>query len=82
MIALFGPPQRYLWGTQTYGPNDLPDRYIMNYSDGFSIYIAFGHIAEIRFQGIDVGYAFRDKIRIGSTLDEVADTGPVEEHPA
>lgn len=71
VIALFGPPQRYLWGTRTYGPNDLPDRYIMNYSDGFSIYIAFAHIAEIRFQGVDVGYAFRDTIRIGSTVDDV-----------
>lgn len=71
VTALFGRPYRYLWGSEMYDANDLPDSYIMQYSDGFSIFISSDHIAEVRFARVDTGYAFRGAIRIGSSLDEV-----------
>lgn len=71
VIALFGRPQRYLWGSETYDANDLPNSYIMSYSDGFSIFISTNRIVEVRFARVDVGYAFCGTIRIGSSLDDV-----------
>ncbi len=71
VIALFGSPQSYMWGSQTYGSNDLPSRYLMDYSDAFSVFIMRDRIMEVRFEHVDIGYAFRGAIRIGSTLDDV-----------
>ncbi len=71
VVTLFGPPRSYAWGSETYGPNDLPGRYIMSYSDAFSVFIMRDRVVEVRFDSVDVGYAFRNAIRIGSTLDDV-----------
>jgi Subtilase family len=71
VIELFGLPQRYGWGRQTFDPCDLPDRYIMNYPQAFRIVIMRDRIVEVRFDQVDVGYTFRDTIRTGSTLDDV-----------
>ncbi|HNY80842.1 MAG: S8 family serine peptidase [Sedimentisphaerales bacterium] len=71
VVALFGPPRSYAWDSETYGPNDLPGRYIMSYSDAFNVFIMRDHVVEVRFDSVDVGYAFRNAIRIGSTLDDV-----------
>lgn len=68
---LFGRPRRYAWGSQTYDANDLPDSYIMDYAEGFNVFIRADRIEEVRFGRVDLGYAFRDTVRIGSTLDDV-----------
>lgn len=43
----------------------------MSYSDAFNVFIMRDHVVEVRFDSVDVGYAFRNAIRIGSTLDDV-----------
>jgi len=52
-----------------FAEDNLPDRYIMLYPDGFSIFMINRRIKELRFHR--PGYTFRGKLRVGSTLEEV-----------
>jgi serine protease AprX len=70
-IRLLGKPTTYLWGDKTFQEDDLPRVYIAAFPNGPSIVFQGDVIEEIRFSGQDVGYVFRDKIRIGSSLDDV-----------
>ena len=70
--AIFGEPVRYLWGDATYTADALPDRYIMSYPCGFSVFMMDNRIVEIRHER-GSPYVYRDKLRIGSTLEEVLD---------
>ncbi len=79
VIALFAAPTRYVWGNQTFQPDALPDNYIMTYPCSFSVWLREGRIMEIR-HGRASEYAYRGKLRIGSTLQEALDLlgAPVE----
>jgi serine protease AprX len=70
-IRLFGKPTQYLWKDKTYQEDNLPPIYVAVFPN--APYIMFGGdvIDEIRFEEQDFGYVFRDKIRIGSSLDDV-----------
>ena len=69
IIDIFGEPVRYVWGDQTYTRDNLPDFYIVEYSDVFSIFMANGYIEELRFESPD--YIFQGRIRVGSPLRAV-----------
>jgi hypothetical protein len=73
VINVFGEPEKYFWGDQTFTKDNLPSIYIAAYPDGFSVVIKDGNIHELRFEEIDAGYVFKDKLRIGSSLEEVLD---------
>jgi hypothetical protein len=72
VIRIFGEPIAYVWGQRTIEKNKIPtDQYCVNYPDDFSIYMNWGKVVELRFSSHTADYAFRDKIRVGSSLDEV-----------
>lgn len=80
VIRIFGEPAKYSWGEQTFKKNSLPSTYILDYPPGFSVLISDGKISELRFQDQDVGYRFKDRLKLGSSLDEVLDIlGPPAE---
>jgi len=70
--AIFGEPSGYVWGTQTFTPDALPDRYIMNYPCGFCVFMMGDRIMEIRHERHRGGspYVYRGTLRIGSTMEE------------
>jgi hypothetical protein len=67
--AMFGEPTKYVWGDQTFTADALPDNYIMSYPCGFSVFMTGDRIMEIRHER-NSPYVYRDKLRIGSTLQE------------
>jgi len=67
---IFGKPAQYIWGKETFTEDNLPRQYILVYPSDFSIYMSENKIVELR-HGDDSRYVFRDKLRPGSTLDEV-----------
>jgi serine protease AprX len=74
VIRVFGEPQKYIWGNQSFSKDKLPEHFLAFYPNGFHVCFANGRIEELRFEGGDCGYVFADKIRIGSSLDEVIET--------
>lgn len=70
VIRIFGEPTKYVWGNETFEKSNLPDRYILVYPDGFSIFMMNGRIVELRHEGPD-GYIWQGKLQVGSSLEEV-----------
>jgi len=73
VISVFGEPIEYNWGNKTFIKSNLPDTYIVRYPDGFSFVISRGLISELRFEQEDIGYLYKDKLKVGSSLQEVLD---------
>ncbi len=71
VIRVFGEPEKYVWGNQTFTKDNLPSNYIAFYPGGFSVYMSGGQIRELRHT--QPGYVFRGKLQVGSSLDEVLD---------
>jgi serine protease AprX len=71
VVRIFGEPEKYLWGNETFTKNNLPGVYIARYPNDFSIVMSSDHISELRFESPAAGYIFRGKIQVGSTLDDV-----------
>jgi len=72
VIRIFGEPEKYLWGGKTYTKDNLPSIYIAAYySNSLHIVMGGNKIRELRFEGPGSGYVYRDKLKIGSSLDEV-----------
>jgi hypothetical protein len=71
VIRTFGKPANYAWGQEQFNPDNLPQSYIVNYSDDFSIYFSEGKIVELRHEGPD--FTFMGKIKVGTPLAEVLD---------
>jgi len=71
VIRVFGKPDRYIWGRETFTKDKLPDMYLADYPDNVSFFIRQGKLHEIRFQSPAAGYVFQDKIRVGSSLHDV-----------
>ena len=77
VIQVFGEPKSYAWEGKTFTRDSLPSVYILNYTDSFQVLMLEGRIGELRFQGADCGYAYRGKLRVGSSLEEaLAVVGP------
>jgi len=71
VIRIFGEPEKYLWGDQTFTKDNLPSTYIAAYySNKIHIMLSDGKVNEVRFEELDVGYVFRGKLKIGSSLKE------------
>jgi serine protease AprX len=73
VIRIFGEPTKYIWGQGTFTKDNLPSVYIAAYPSGFGVVIKGGKIHELRFERIDAGYVFKNKLRISSSLEEVLD---------
>ena len=71
VIRIFGEPIKYLWAGKTFTKDNLPSTYIAAYPDDFHIVISRGKTIELRFEGPGAGYVYRDKLKVGSSLDEV-----------
>jgi beta-lactamase regulating signal transducer with metallopeptidase domain len=69
---IFGEPIGYVWGNQKFQANALPANYIMTYPCSFEVWVRDGRIMEIRHER-GSPYVYRDKLRIGSTLQEALD---------
>jgi hypothetical protein len=74
VIRIFGEPEKYLWGNQTFTEDNLPPIYIASYySNSLRIVMTSGVATEVRFEGSDIGYIYHDKLRLGSSLEEALD---------
>jgi len=72
VIKIFGEPVEYVWGQRTIAKNKIPtDQYCVKYPDDFSICMNWDKVVELRFSSPAADYIFRDKIRTGSSLDDV-----------
>ena len=69
VIEIFGRPKDYVWGNETFEPDALPEYYIMRYPGDVNIWLRDGRIMEVRHER-NSKYVYREKLRIGSTLDE------------
>jgi len=69
VIRIFGQPQSYQGDGKGLAEENLPDKYVMTYTDGFSVLMLEDRIEELRFQ--EPGYVFREGIIVGSTLEDV-----------
>ena len=69
---LFGEPRAYVWGSDTFKKEALPEHFILSYPDRFDIYMRGDHIVELRFY--NPGYFLRDmEVQVGSALEDVVD---------
>jgi hypothetical protein len=70
VIQVFGKPTAYIWGEKTFTSDNLPKVYLAAYSESFRVLINGGKVDEIRFEGTDIEYVYRGKLRVGSSLEE------------
>lgn len=76
VIRIFGEPEEYTWERKPLDAQHLPDVYLAQYPNHFSILITMGQVAELRHEGL-TGFLLEGKIGVGSTLAEVlAVVGP------
>ncbi|MHC4618282.1 MAG: S8 family serine peptidase [Planctomycetota bacterium] len=68
---IFGEPSEYVWGEQVFDRENLPRRYVAFYPDGFHVFVADNRVIEVRHEGPGTGYAWRGKLQVGSSLEEV-----------
>ncbi|MHC4737425.1 MAG: HAAS signaling domain-containing protein [Planctomycetota bacterium] len=72
VIRIFGEPVNYVWGQQVIDRKEVPaERYCVIYPADFSLYMRCDSIVELRFESPAADYVFGDKIRVGSSLDDV-----------
>jgi hypothetical protein len=69
VIEVLGKPAQFMWGNESYTRDNLPSHYLMVYPDKFTIHMAGSKIVELRYS--QPGYFFRDKLQVGSTLEDV-----------
>lgn len=67
---IFGKPHKYVWGQKILSEDSLPKRYVLVYPGNFHIYMRDNQIVELRHEH-DFSYVYRNKLRCGSSLDEV-----------
>ncbi len=73
IIRIFGEPIRYAREQETFTKDNLPSRYAVYYPNNFSVVVNNGRIDELRFEGAASGYVFRNRLKVGSSLEEVFD---------
>ncbi len=71
VIHIFGEPEKYFRGGETFTKDNLPSSYIAAYPNGFFVVISRGKVDELRFEGRGSGYIFKEKLQVDSPLDEV-----------
>ncbi|MHC4757767.1 MAG: S8 family serine peptidase [Planctomycetota bacterium] len=73
VISVFGEPIGFIWGKEAFTKNNLPDTYIARYPNGFCVVIRRGIVNELRFEQQDIGYLYKDKLKVGSSVNKVLD---------
>ena len=74
VVEIFGVPIAYIWGRKTIEKSKIPaDRYCIKYPDDVQLFMQWDSIVELRFESPAADYLFRDKIKVGSSLDDVLD---------
>jgi len=71
VLRIFGEPEQYFWNGKKLSRDNLPRVYMAVYPDDLSVVIANGEVHELRFESARSGYAFENKLRVGSSLDDV-----------
>jgi RNA polymerase sigma factor (sigma-70 family) len=71
VIRVMGEPKRYWTGGKTLDENNLPDSYLISYPDGIQMALWRGRVYEVECVAPGSGFKYRDRLKIGSTLDEV-----------
>jgi hypothetical protein len=72
IVKIFGQPVEYIWGREILDRDKIPtDHYCIEYPDDFYIFMRWDSVVELRFESPAANYVFRDKIRVGSSLNEV-----------
>ena len=74
VIRIFGEPAKYIWARETFTKDNLPGVYIAAYPNDIHVVIGAGKVSELRFEGPGAGYLFKDKLKIGSSLEDVLAT--------
>ena len=79
VLAIFGEPLKYVWGSKIFPADQLPNRFIAVYPGSFHVFMMDDRIVEVRHeQGSK--YMFDGVLHIGSALDEaLALLGPPDE---
>lgn len=68
LVSAFGKPVKYLWGEKRLDVNNLPENYIILFQ-GADVWMRNNKVNELRFY--EPNYMFRNKIRVGSTVEDV-----------
>ena len=71
VLRLLGEPRSYRWGHKVFTRTNLPATYLLVYSDGVSVGVTAGRVWELRSDQPGPGFAWRGKVRLGSSLEEV-----------
>jgi RNA polymerase sigma factor (sigma-70 family) len=80
MIRVMGEPKRYWYGGKTLNKKKLPDSFLISYPGGIQAALWRGKVYEVECVAPGPGFSYRNKLRIGSTLDEVvSELGPPTE---
>jgi RNA polymerase sigma factor (sigma-70 family) len=80
MIRVLGEPKRYWTGGKTLNKKKLPDSYLVSYPNGIQAALWRGKVYEVECVAPGPGFSYRNRLRIGSTLDEVvSELGPPTE---
>jgi len=83
VVDILGDPINYIWGESTFTEDDLPEAYIMTYSDGLDIEIVNNKIQELRYytgdyvhsSGVTVGMSLQDVLEaVGEPVKELVST--------
>ncbi|MFA6177059.1 MAG: hypothetical protein WC765_10830 [Phycisphaerae bacterium] len=70
----FGEPIDYIWGDKIIERTKIPtDYYCIKYPDDVHLFMKGDSIVELRFESPAAGYVFLDKIKVGSSLEDVLD---------
>lgn len=69
LINLLGNPQKYIWGEEEFDSNDLPEYYIIIYSEDFHIFMIDDQIEELRFYN-SPNYIM-NSLHVGQSIEEV-----------
>jgi serine protease AprX len=71
VVRIFGEPEKYFRGRETFTKDNLPSTYMAAYPGGFFVFMSGGKVSELRFEEPGAGYVFRGKLKLGSSLGEV-----------
>jgi RNA polymerase sigma factor (sigma-70 family) len=77
VLQILGEPEKYCWKTNVFKKDELPNNYILAYSQGVQAWVTDGLVRELRSERPGPGFTWQGTLRLGSSLDEaVAALGP------
>jgi hypothetical protein len=77
VLHILGEPEKYCWKTNIFKKDELPNNYILAYSQGVAAWVRDGLVRELRSERPGPGFTWQGTLRLGSSSDEVlAALGP------